>query len=170
MIYRQRAQHSPGRLYSANVVNAPCGLRQCARQRGDGCRRGSAKHRRVCLARRRPGRRLGLQARMAEDLLDDRPLDDRRDDLQLPGSEVRTVLHVDVENTLEQPRPANLLWPGGNGLDLGFADGIGDITKCVMPSPHAVFCLSSACPAALSCTRWSDNAGRVMYRHSCSIR
>jgi hypothetical protein len=46
----------------------------------------------------------------------------------------------------------------------------GLITKCVVPSRHGVLSFSSTCPAALSCTRSSDSAGRVMKRHSCSSR
>jgi len=42
----------------------------------------------------------------------------------------------------------------------------GDITKCVAPSRHAVFSLSTTCPAALVCTRSLASAERVMYRHS----
>lgn len=44
------------------------------------------------LARPRPGRRLRLQAQMGEDLLDDRPLQDPRNDPQL-ATAVRAILH-----------------------------------------------------------------------------
>jgi len=37
------------------------------------------------------------QRPVAVDLLDDGPLQDRRDDLELAAAAVRTVLHVDVE-------------------------------------------------------------------------
>ena len=66
---------------------------------------------------------------MAEDLLDDRSLQDGRDDLQFPGAAVRAVLHVDVEDPLEQPRPADAVRSGLDGLDLapgGAADGFED--------------------------------------------
>ena len=35
-------------------------------------------------------------------------------------------------------------------------------TRCVVPSRHGVFSFSSTCPAALTCTRSSESAGRVM--------
>ena len=54
-----------------------------------------------CLARPSPGWRLRIQPQMAEDLLDDRSLQDGRDDLELPGAAVGAVLHVDVEHALE---------------------------------------------------------------------
>ena len=43
----------------------------------------------------------------------------------------------------------------------------GDITKCVVPSRHWVWSLSTTCSAALVCTRSFASAGRVMWRHSC---
>ena len=46
----------------------------------------------------------------------------------------------------------------------------GLITKCVVPSRQGALSLSATCPAALSCTRSSDSAGRVMQRHNCSSR
>jgi hypothetical protein len=55
---------------------------------------------------------------MAKDLLDHRPLEDGRDDLQLPAAAVRAVLHVDVEDALEQPRPADAMRPVLNRLCL----------------------------------------------------
>jgi len=65
--------------------------------------------------------------------------------------------------------------PPGTSALLGASrcmNSSGDITKCVVPSRHGVLIMSfnSTCPAALSCTRSSDSAGRVMYRHSCSSR
>jgi hypothetical protein len=36
-----------------------------------------------------------------QDLLDHRPLEDGRDDLQFPGAAPRAVLHVDLEKALE---------------------------------------------------------------------
>jgi hypothetical protein len=41
-------------------------------------------------------------------------------------------------------------------------DSGGDITRCVVPSRHGVFSLSTPCPAALLCARSSDSAKRVM--------
>ncbi len=38
----------------------------------------------------------------------------------------------------------------------------GLITRCVVPSRQGVLSVSSTCPAALSCTRSSDSAGRVI--------
>ena len=38
----------------------------------------------------------------------------------------------------------------------------GDIIRCVVPSRQGVLSFSSTCPAALSCNRSSDSAGRVM--------
>jgi hypothetical protein len=52
------------------------------------------------LSRRRPGRRLPIQSQVGEDLLDHRPFQDGRDDLDLPGSAVRAVLHVDAKDAL----------------------------------------------------------------------
>lgn len=59
------------------------------------------------LARPAPGRRLRIQPQVAEDLLDDRSLEDGRDDLELATATVGAVLHVDVEHALEQPRPTD---------------------------------------------------------------
>jgi hypothetical protein len=42
---------------------------------------------------------------MSQDLVDHRPLQDDRDDLQFPAAAVRAVLHVFVKYALEQPRP-----------------------------------------------------------------
>jgi len=154
-----------------------------------------------------------IQPQVAEDLLDHRPLEDGRDDLELRGAAVRAVLHVDVEHALEQPRPADAVRPGLDVLDfaLGGGCGLGGrlclrgrplrhhqrtcslafgastpwnrmrcsrgrgtsaanrcmnssglITRCVVPSRHGVLSLSSTCPAALTCMRSSESAGRVM--------
>ncbi len=59
------------------------------------------------LASRPSGRGLRVQTQARQDLLDHRPLEDGRDDLELPGAAVWAVLHVDVENALEKPRPAD---------------------------------------------------------------
>jgi len=56
------------------------------------------------LARPTPGRRLRIEAQVGQDLLDDRSLQDGRNDLELPGAAVLAVLHVDVEDAREQPR------------------------------------------------------------------
>ncbi|MCZ2292745.1 MAG: disulfide bond formation protein B [Burkholderiales bacterium] len=48
---------------------------------------------------------------VSQDLLDHRPLEDGRDDLQLAAAAVRAVLHVDVKDALEQPRPADAVQP-----------------------------------------------------------
>jgi len=50
------------------------------------------------LARPSPWRRPRIQPKVAEDLLDHRPLEDGRDDLELPVATVRAALHVDVES------------------------------------------------------------------------
>jgi hypothetical protein len=50
------------------------------------------------LARPPSGRGLRVQAQVRQDLLDHRPLEDGRDDLQLRGAAVRAVPHVDVES------------------------------------------------------------------------
>jgi hypothetical protein len=42
---------------------------------------------------------------VGEDLPDRRPLQDRRDDLELPAAKARAAPQVDVEHALEQPRP-----------------------------------------------------------------
>ena len=70
------------------------------------------------LARPTIGRRLRIQPQVREDLLDDRPLQDGRDDLEFPTAAVRAALHVDVEHALEQPRPADTVRPGVDRLDL----------------------------------------------------
>jgi hypothetical protein len=49
------------------------------------------------------------QRPVAVDLLDDRPLEDRRDDLELPAAAVRAVLQVEIEHALEQPRALHQL-------------------------------------------------------------
>ncbi|MFM7460958.1 MAG: hypothetical protein ACKO15_09005 [Burkholderiales bacterium] len=51
--------------------------------------------------------RLRIQPQVGEDLLDDLPLEDGRDDLEFLAAAVRIVLHVDVEHAPEQPRPAD---------------------------------------------------------------
>ena len=79
---------------------------------------GSVRLGRAHLARPTLGRRLRIQSEMAKDLLDHRPLEDGGDDLQLPAAAVRAVLHVDVEDALEQPRPADAMRPGLNRLCL----------------------------------------------------
>jgi len=53
---------------------------------------------------------------VSQDLLDHRPLEDARDDLQLAAA-VRTVLHVDVKDALEQLRPADASRLGLGDLD-----------------------------------------------------
>ena len=52
------------------------------------------------LTRPPSGRGLRVQAQVRKDLLDHRPLEDGRDDLQLSGGAVRAVLHVDVKTRL----------------------------------------------------------------------
>ena len=71
------------------------------------------------LARPALGRRLRVQAQVAQDLLDHRPLQDGGDDLELPGAAVRAALHVDIEHPLEQPCPVDASGPNLGGL--GFA-------------------------------------------------
>ena len=70
------------------------------------------------LARPALGRRLRVQAQVAQDLLDHRPLQDGGDDLELPGAAVRAALHIDIEHPLEQPRPTDACGPnlGGPGF------------------------------------------------------
>ncbi|SER45187.1 Uncharacterised protein [Pseudomonas luteola] len=75
------------------------------------------------LARAAPGRRLRIQPQVGEDLLDDLPLEDGCDDLQFPGAAVRAVLHVDVEDALEKPRPADAVRPGLDSLDFALGNG-----------------------------------------------
>ena len=55
---------------------------------------------------------------MGQDLLDHRPLEDGRDDVQLAAAAVRAVPHVDVKDPLEQLRPADAVRPDLGGLDL----------------------------------------------------
>ena len=89
------------------------------------------------LARPAPGRRLGIEPQVGEDLLDHRPLEDGRDDLEIAAAAVRAVLHVDVEHALEQPRPADAAGPRLGTLDPAFGGGCGF---------GALFCLTA--PAA----------------------
>ncbi len=77
------------------------------------------------LARPATGRRLRIQSEVAQDLLDHWPLQDGRDDLQFPAAAVGAVLHVDVKDTLEQPRPTDALRPDLGGLDLAPGGRIG---------------------------------------------
>jgi hypothetical protein len=65
-----------------------------------------------CLARSAPGRRLRIQSQVVEDVLDHRLPQDGRDDLRFPGAALRAVLHVDVEDPLENPRQADAVRPG----------------------------------------------------------
>jgi len=44
---------------------------------------------------------------VGQDLLDHRPLEDGRNDLELTAAAVRAVLHVDIEHALAQPGPAD---------------------------------------------------------------
>ncbi len=63
-------------------------------------------------SRARPRRwRLRIQPQVGEDLLDHRPLQDGRDELQFAATAVGTVRHVDGQDSLEQPRPANAVRP-----------------------------------------------------------
>ena len=59
------------------------------------------------LARLAPGRRRRIQPQVSQDLLDNRPLEDRRDDPEFAAASVRAVLHVDVEDALEQACPVH---------------------------------------------------------------
>jgi hypothetical protein len=45
-----------------------------------------------------PGRPLRIQSQVAEDLLDDRPLENGRDDPDLAAAAVRAVLQVELES------------------------------------------------------------------------
>ena len=69
------------------------------------------------LARLAARRRPRIQPQLRQDLAEHRTLQDRRDDLHLPGAAPRAVPHVDVEDPLEQPRPADAAGPGLNRLD-----------------------------------------------------
>jgi len=51
------------------------------------------------LARPSPGRRPGIQPQVGEDLADRRPLQDRRDDLELPGAAARAAPQVETPST-----------------------------------------------------------------------
>ena len=82
----------------------------------DGARFSVCGERVARLARPSPGRRPGIQSQVGEDLADRRPLQDRRDELQLPSAAARAAPQVDVEHALEQPRPADGLRPGLHGL------------------------------------------------------
>jgi hypothetical protein len=66
---------------------------------------GAAQGTRSCprLARPAPWRRLRIQPQMGEDLLDDWPLQNGCNSLELPAAAVRAELHVDVKDAPEQP-------------------------------------------------------------------
>ena len=68
---------------------------------------------------------LGGQPQVAQDPLDHRSLHECGDDLELAAAEVRAVLQGDVEDPLEQPRPADAygLNLGGLGHALDAASG-----------------------------------------------
>lgn len=74
------------------------GLLRCVSD--DGC--GFASEVRPRLAGPTLGWRLRIQPEVAEDLLDDRPLEDGRDDLEPTAATVGAVLHGDLEHALEQ--------------------------------------------------------------------
>lgn len=86
----------------------------------------------------------------------------------------RAVLQIDVEDALEQLRPADAVRPGRDRVDVAVASGLGTsaasrsmnssvlITRGVVPSRHGVLNSNSSSPAALSCTRSSDSVGRVV--------
>lgn len=67
----------------------------------------------------------GGQPQVAQDPLDHRSLHECGDDLELAAAEVRAVLQGDVEDPLEQPRPADAYGPnlGGLGHALDAASG-----------------------------------------------
>lgn len=54
------------------------------------------------LARPPPRWRLGIQPQVRQDLPDHGPLKDARDDLELPATAVRAVLHVDDDDRLSR--------------------------------------------------------------------
>jgi hypothetical protein len=67
---------------------------------------------------------------LAKDFLDHRPREDGGGDLDPPGGPVRAVRHVDVEDALEQPSPADALRPTQGGLD--FPIGVGrSVGRCL---------------------------------------
>jgi len=51
----------------------------------------------------------GQLLQLLQPVLDHRSLEDGRDDLHLPGAARQAVLHVDLEDALEQPSPADAL-------------------------------------------------------------
>ena len=75
----------------------------------DGARFSVCGERVARLARPSPGRRPGIQPQAGEDLLDRCPLQDRRDDLELPGAAARAAPQVDVEDALEQDKYGEVL-------------------------------------------------------------
>jgi hypothetical protein len=75
------------------------------------------------LARPPSGRRLGIQSQVGQDLLDHRSLEDGRDDLEPAAAAVRAVLHVDVKDALEQPRPADAVRTSLDRLDFALGGG-----------------------------------------------
>jgi hypothetical protein len=72
---------------------------------------GAAQGTRSCprLARPAPWRRLRIQPQMGEDLLDDWPLQNGCNSLELPAAAVRAELHVDVKEAPDQPVRAHQL-------------------------------------------------------------
>ncbi len=89
---------APPRLRFGGAAGGAAWVTACAAQAAKSC---------APLARPALGWRLRIQPQVGEDLLEDWPLDDGRDDLQFPAAAVRAVLHVDVKDALEQARPAD---------------------------------------------------------------
>ena len=81
-----------------------------------------------------PRRCPGLQAQVREDLLDDRRLQDRSDDLQLAAA-VRAVLEVDLEDPFEQPGPAHSHRLAMRAVRLALG-GLGCLSALVRPLRH----------------------------------
>ena len=63
------------------------------------------------LTRLAPRGRLRISPQVGEGLADHRPLEDRRDDPLRSATGSRAAPQVDIEDALEQPRPANALRP-----------------------------------------------------------
>lgn len=65
-----------------------------------------------------PGWRQCIQPQVGQDLLDHRPLQDGRDDLELAAAAVRAVPDVKVDDALEQACQTDALRPGLDRLDV----------------------------------------------------
>ena len=107
-----------------------------------------------------PGRWLRVQPQVRQDILDHRPLEHGRDDLQFSGTTVRAGVHVDIEDALEQPCPTDAARPRLGGLGLA---PCGRRVRQPVPRANA---LPAAPPAPAT---WHLGASTPWNRIRCSL-